>query len=597
MSDRNSQYQSNPDKLNNSEKLLEQLWTKYSKKGPKFGTRDFEHIFNAIKNNDSLSEKEIDSLKILFRKELDLVREKSAKYARKILDHVGRANLTDSQVYEYVSEQCKKHKFSRPVCDAIYREVSHMLNDQPTRNSYFRYAPARNTKLASTLGFTSYENYDNVKLSGNDKTVVDDIMRLHQDNLVVHDSIIKQALQYTDCELTAITGQFIDNRHRAEVNVHPVLAAMFIPKIRILEENMLFSSITNVVRARVSNEPIQTRPDYELFYNISTDRNEFVCDNKNLWNDLKMRALIQVGLWRNVLALRSGRYYDDLTILPFLNELQTCNFYRYEAPDLIRSTDEPGSIIRRLLYTFSFKPVFVQTLPLGPSAVMSTNLMGTNAYVLPELYNGEMDYLPMVNMRINTPQNDQQVNLEDVLNNYEYYFDTSNGTFVPKMTKVVNAREILIIYVHRLNYSIDVASYGPFHFEKLPSIAGYNYRINTSVVRTREEMEVGDAVFELRSVVALKTTPLVDNNNRNVDLITGCETLIRPDNENNYFVDGEYLVYDPENVNKFLGDDGLKNNTPFTTARWDDSNMDRRVDVKIATKGVVYIYTKIEDTE
>jgi len=594
---RSNQYDSsNADKMNNNNsKLLEELWTRYSAKGPSFGYRDFEHIFSALKNN-GMSDKDVDSLKVLFNKELEQVKKYSTKYARKIMDQVGRANLTDSQVFEYVNQQCKKHQFSRPVCDAIFREVSYQLNQLPNRSNYFRYTPTRNTSLGKTLGFSNYENYSKADVSDADKTIINDIMRLHSANELTQDAIIKQTLSYDDCSLTAVTGSYNPEKHKPEINVHPVLAALFIPKIRVLENVMLLSCISNIVKCRVTNSPIMTRPDYELFYNICTDKNEFVCDNKNLWNDLKMRALIQVAVWKNVLALRSGRYYEESTILPFMNELQTCNFYKYEAPDLLRSTDEPGSIIRRLLYTFSFKPVFVQTLPMGPMAGLTTNLASTNAYVTPQLFNGELDTLPMVNMRLNSASTNNVVSLSDVLNDYEVYFDTSNGMYVPKMTKVVNARGVLIVYVHRLNYAIELTKQGPFHFEKLPNISGLNYRLNTSVVQTNETLSIEDAEFTLRSVVALKTTRISDKENRENDLIIGCEALIHPElRENSPYTVDEYLVYDPENVGKYLNQtNNLVNNAPFTTAKWDDIP-ERNVQLKIATKGVVYIFSANEE--
>jgi len=596
MSDRNH-YVSKPDKLNNSQqKLLEELWTKYSKKGPKFGHRDFEHIFSSLRNN-GLKDSEIESLKSLFRKELELVRKYASKYGQKIMNHVGQANLTDSQVFEYVQEQAAKHKFSRPFTDALFKEMTYRLNQYPTRSSYFRMTPSRNTKLADSLGFMNYENYSAVKMSGNDKTIVDDIMRLHQSNLLTHDSAIKQSLIYEDCSLSAISGAFSFEKHKAEVFVHPVVAALFIPKIRVLDDTMILSSISNIVKARVLNEPIETRPDYELFYNICTDKNEFVCDNRSLWADLKQRALIQVGLWKNILALRTGRYYDELAVLPFMQELQTCNFYKYEAPDLLRSTDEPGSIVRRLLYTFSCKPVIVQTLPILPQVALSANFASTSTYVTPELYNGELDQLPMVNMRLNTVENNQNVSLSDVLNDYEVYFDTSNGYYVPKMTKVIDARGILIIYVHRLNYAIEINKIGAFHFEKLPSVNGQNFRINQTIVATEENMTVGSTEYELRSVVCLKTTRVQDSNGRDIDHITGCEALIRPLLQpNSPFTVSEYLVYDPENVNKFLGDGRtITNNPPVTSAQWNDSEIARRVSSKVATMGVVYVFTPIEE--
>jgi hypothetical protein len=341
---------------------------------------------------------------------------------------------------------------------------------------------------------------------------------------MTHDFIIKQSLSYTDCALGAITGNYNPERHNPMVSVNPVVAALFIPKINILEETMLLSSMTNIVKARVNNEPILTRPDYDLFYNLCTDRNEYVCNSKSLWEDLKSRSLIQVALWRSVASLRSGRYYD-VEGAALMAELNACKFYRYEAMD-IAYTDDAGDMLRRLFYTFSLKPVFVQTLPVQPASSVSMVSPFSNL----DLYNGEMDTLPMVNLRLNNLNTTiRNVNLENVINDVEYYFDSSNNMIVPKLTKVMDTRNILIVYVHRRNYSIDISRQtGPFLFTKLPATTLHNYRINTTCVDTGETLQLNNTLYTLRSVVCNNTISTVDTQGVQRDIVNGSMCFIHP---------------------------------------------------------------------
>ena len=573
-----------------SHKLLEELWTTYSKKGPRFTSRDFEHIFSAIKNNGA-SEDQIKSLKTLFRKELDQVKKYSSKYAKKILNEVGKTNLTDSQVFEYVQEQCKKHSFSRPITDAIYREVSHRLSEYPARSSYFRFTPPKSTIASTSLGFNNNENYSNAKVGNNDKTIINDIMRLNEANKMTHDFVIKQALGYVDCDFAAISGTFIPHRHNLMHSVHPVIAALFIPKITILEETMLFSSLSNIVKARVNNEPIITRPDYELFYNLCTDKNEYVCSSSNVWEDLKGRALIQVALWKSVLNLRSGRYYEDAINMAFLNELNLCKYYKYDAIDLTFS-DDAGDIIRRLMYTFSFKPIYVQTLPVLPQTPLTVVTPFSNL----DLYNGEMDCLPMINLRLNNlHQNVTIVNMTDIINDYEVYFDSSNNLVVPKMTKVCDSRGIVIVYVHRRHYALQINRLnGPFVFNTLPKTELHNYRINSTSVETGTNMTIANTSYDLRSVVCLNTITVDDR-----DVISGHETLIQPLADNDQFAVSEWLVYNPTNVNKYVLDENnnqFNNNTPFISVKWCEVEVpELGAGIRAATKGIIYVFTKSDE--
>ena len=564
---------------------LQEIWTKFSKKGPRFDERDFDYFFSGVKNKGN-NDEYVRQLKETFMEELSHVKKYAKKYSKKILDNVGKTNLTDSQVWEYVNKQAKKHNFSRPITDAIYREVSHRLLELPERSSYFRFNPSMSTKISSSLGFSGVENFSNVRVSKEDKEVLDDIMLLDEQNRITYLQVVDQALQYGDCDLNATVGEFIPNRHNAYQHVHPVIAALFIPKIQIVEEVMLYASITNIVKCRVNNEPIIKRPEYDLLYNMVHDKNEYVCDNKNIWKDIKMRAEIQVALWRAVVNLRSGRYYEDAGSY-LLATLDRCRFYRYEAFDIVHSGDE-GDIIRRLMSVFSFKPIYVQTLPIVQQNYLSMVTPFTNL----DLYNGEMDVLPIVNLRLNT-LDDNDINLSDVLTSYEVFFDSSNNLLVPKMTKIVDTRGILIVYVHRKNYSLQLNKFdGPFTFRDLPKTDRALFRLNNTRVLATEQFRIGTNEYELRSVVCIKTIP-IDNR----DIIQGSEALIKPLPGAGPMSSDEYIVYDPAGagINSYNPATSTATTVkPVNSAKWVDmTNPSASVQTRASGKGVVFIYTKV----
>ena len=501
-----------------SSEITQRIWTIASAKGPSFSSRDFGHIMQALESEGGYSPRDLEDARELFRKEMNLVNKYTEKYSRKILEHIGNANLTDSQVLQYVKRQCANKKFSQPLTEAIYRSVAFKLSNNSNRNQYFRYNPTPNTKLGNTLGVRLSENFSAVRVANkDDRAIIQDIVTLadaHRD--LTHRNVIIQSLTYTDVMPNAINGQFDRNEHRPEIHIHPVVAALFIPKIPVLEEIMLQSSIANIVKCRVNNEPIQTRPDYELCINLASDRNEFVCDRRNMWNDLKSRSLIQIALWKTVMSLRSGRYYDEEAVGALMQELQACTFYHYDAPDLVRSSEFPNNVVRRLMATFSYKPVIVQTLPLQVQQQLQPTLNGINHFVNPEMFNGEVDRLPMVNLRLTTNNPPAppaaRLELKTAVNTVELYWDRAYKTYVPKITRVVDTNGLLIIYVHRLNYAINFRTVGPFNFERLPTLSNEQYKISIVPVTVNTVLDnmgpTGDKNYYLRSAVALKTVTL-----------------------------------------------------------------------------------------
>ena len=108
------------------------------------------------------------------------------------------------------------------------------------------------------------------------------------------------SLMYTDCSLVAMTGEYKRERHIASNYIHPLIACMFLPKFDIFEIHMLYSNFGNIVKSRYENKPIVTEPDSLLFYDITSDPNDIVCEVNSPITDLRNRYKVQIGLWRTV---------------------------------------------------------------------------------------------------------------------------------------------------------------------------------------------------------------------------------------------------------------------------------------------------------
>ena len=56
----------------------------------------------------------------------------------------------------------------------------------------------------------------------------------------------------------------------------PVVAALFLPKIDIVDKHFLVANLAGIIKGRKNRELISNKPDYHKA--ITTDPNDVVCD-------------------------------------------------------------------------------------------------------------------------------------------------------------------------------------------------------------------------------------------------------------------------------------------------------------------------------
>ena len=113
--------------------------------------------------------------------------------------------------------------------------------------------------------------------------ILQDLLKLHAESKSKHAQVVLQSMIYKDCAYEALTGSFHSERMNPYCHVHPVLAALFIPKINLLERHMLHANISYIVRQRYLKQAIQTSNDYELFYDLVNDL-LILWDNSSFFN-------------------------------------------------------------------------------------------------------------------------------------------------------------------------------------------------------------------------------------------------------------------------------------------------------------------------
>jgi len=390
-----------------------------------------------------------------------------------------------------------------------------------------------------------------LKLNDNDYKFLQELLKLYASSRPLHAQVLLQSMQYRDCDFEALTGEYRrELGHRPTESVHPVIAAMFVPKIEELDNHFLHSNIAGIVKSRYNGEALTNRSDYELFWALTNDPNDVVCDNRSSIQDLLNRAQVQNQLWNCVLSLRNGQYYNAV-FRDFVGSVDMCRLNKQDNPDLIYGRYD-GTVLKRLLSAFSFRPTVVSTTPVY-------NIVNLNPYQ--QNVRPVVTAVPMINLRLPpTINDDTPISLSDALDQHQYFLE--NGAMIPRHTSLIYSRGVLFFFVDRRANVIRYNDMQPFNIARLPlSVSGFE-RLNDRKVDFRDEITIRSDVYQLKSVVVAEV-------NRNVpekNLVVGSSTIfmIHADPANGSF-QNEYFQYDPISVSDAVDVGGrLINRTPVS---------------------------------
>ena len=512
----------------------------------------------------------VDKVYEAYADEQEHIEKQGKKFARLISDKYMTRNLP----LHLVLKKAKKHAQKLGLSDAAFEAFTriyrtHLTGDnRPVQQGMRGFV----TTMSKLLGGTTNETNNGVDVSDKDLPYLQNILRSYESNRMLQQQIVIQTLSYREANnklnATALSGDFKPEKHNPQCHVDPVVAALFIPKIKILEDYMLYASFAYIMKLRKNREPILTRPNYELFYALVTDNNDVVCDVTSPIKDYNDRVELQALLWNQVLSLRNGRYYDCVSSSGFKQAIDQCSLRKADHVDLLYSTNE-GAVIRRLLAAFSLKPLVVQTVDTNSLALQQN----TNTQVLQAVV-PSVSFLSVLTLNINHRRligKGGNANINEVLTMPQYYIE--NGMLVPRDQSIIYARQIIVVHVPRRRVANTIAQLRGhvMSFQSMPAaIQGLDY-VNKDPIefvdkKNERKLEIdknGSFVaisnmdgndtqmvpYQLRSVVAVETAVITgdipsDDKTHVKDLITGCSTYILPRDGT-----GNYTVYAPHRAN------------------------------------------------
>lgn len=528
-----------------------------------------------LNNDDKLISKTLN----FFTKRYNVIQKKAEEFKEKLMDKY--SNLPISDVLEKAREYGDKYKFTDQEFQLFINIIKYNQFGK-----FNKYEFVESTPMGNALGYEVKPKTTKLNMkNGNDKIIVEKIIALYYETQVLDKRIKIQSLTYNDSSILSLTGKFDESRNTIYKYVHPILAALFIPKISVLEERMVMTNIAGLVTKLSKGDQILDYPTKQLYDDLVTDPNQTVeFSGSNVFDDLMNRSLIQIKLWEAIHCLRLGRYYDfDST--QFDSILSKYPASIFDAPDLAYVHDA-GNILRRLLNAFSFRPTLVSVSKIQNSF----NPLSFENYIVSNSNTNEKTptFVPMINIRLppinNTKDIQPNIQLSDTISSSQW-FTTNKYNPTVYNQNIISSNGVLFFYINRSystvnygnKYNTHEQSDNIYLVNQLPLMFNEIQKVNIRPVDANLKMLFGNSTFLLRSVVCAETFGLIDS-----EINMNSSTVIIDHNSNNYY------YYHPHSAGRMndgtvVDPVGLLSNNPSYGITFNET---------VRKYGIVYMYVR-----
>lgn len=536
-------------------------------------------------NNSELMDKIFEA----YKEKLSKIFKKAKRFKQIMYDRYGGLNLPMVELIRKAKKYQKKYRFSDEEFQMFIWLVMH--------DKTYKFAQTiPTTKMAKTLGYDAFFAATSSKLNAKpeEQAVVEEIVNKYGETKPLHAQILLQSLTYTDSAPEALSGEFDPKKQNPYAYIHPIIAALFIPRIKLLDEQMLMANIGYIVSQKANEKPIMTKPDFDLYWSMITDPNDTACTLNNAIMDLKNRFILQTHLWDAVLNLRQGKYYYSETsgLVRFMQALENCRNVVFDAPDLTYVRDE-GTILRRLLSAFSLYPTYVSInrlwgLLIGTQYGYPSSPYEASGY-------SHITRVPMITLRLplNVTGSAGAVSLEEALTQPQWFVE--NKVIIPKALQIIHSNDVIFFYVGRRYQTVNIARLAvPYNFSNLPmTVTGWE-SLNEHPVNAPRTMTIMNDIYELRSVVLVEKASGHCKN-----LIVGSSAMIIvPMNINTGRYEETCLLYDPQTSGIMIDETtSYSRNKPITVipseAPFHTTGGLQSFEQRSRTRGTIFMYQKI----
>jgi hypothetical protein len=563
----------------------------------RLGSKDIQSLTAKYGKDDV-----VDRISTALIKKHAQLKQKAKEIAEKINNRYAQGGKTLYEIYTDLARYKHKYSWSDQEFDIITKEISkHLSGDRVHEIQYNQELVHMKSRMNKTLAPRDIED-EGLRVKESERSILGEILSMYEKSKNTYMTNFVTGIIYDDLSLVAISGEFKRGNHIAANHIHPLLACLFLPKFSILDNQMLFSNIGRIVKHRDSKKRIDSL-DYQLFMSMIYDQNDVVCDMQSPITDLRNRYRVQIALWNIVQQLRAGQYYDALSTGEFVATLNACRNNVCDNADLLYNNDE-GSMLRKLLSVFSFRPIMISSTPLTSvmPSMFGTPYIGIPQTIMPFSGNPIRTITNISYISIRLPpyfdSNSEPIDIKSSLRQ-SYWANTSRHIGLHDQN-VISSNDILIFYANRRVEHQSIRMYtNPVPFSTLPStITGFD-NLNSYPMSVDDEIKLPqtDKPYLLRSVVAV-TELNIDTVKQPVPnrLITGCVgLLVRNINPEENVYETETYIYDPFGAGyaRQVESGQVVMNRPVEHLPMDDNNpITLGFNTRVSRSGTIFIYGK-----
>ena len=535
----------------------------------------------------------VDAIQKAFMEKYSYVVKKAKKFARLV-----REKYSDgSYPYHILLQKAHKYKKKYSMSDDEFAAFQRIYEQELSGTSPVNESLVPLTNMGKVLGDIRLDSAGTgIEARGDEYKYLQEIMKLYASTRSLHAQVVLQAMQYKGNDYEALTGQYKkEHGHNPACHIHPVIAAMFLPKMKAIEHHFLYANIAGIVKSRYEKTALRTKPDYLLFYSLVTDPNDVVCDKASPMKDLLARCHLQQNLWNSVLKIRNGQYYDCDTA-EFLSSIDMCKLNKHDNPDLIYGRFD-GTVVKRLLSAFSYRPTVIASLPY------TTRIYANNPYS--QNIKPTVTSIPMINLRLaGTLGRTGTIRLSDALSQSQWTYSrgpNNSRVLGANTTELIYSRGSLIFYVDRRAHFVRVGNMEPFNMSRLPvSVAGFE-RLNPRPVTVGLRQTIRGDEYKLISAVVSEVNNNTDEPNTSnlAQVVVGSSAaiMIHPE-AGSGVVTPIFYHYDPLSVARNAARQGSPNHIKPVSQLVYAPNPARpgsSFQEMVTTRGIVFFYNR-DDT-
>lgn len=549
------------------------------------------------------------------------------KIVNKLNKHFDENAYDDPDRIKHAMKYAAKFKFSDVEREVLKRYI---LGRYKSLDKNMLVDSVKFTEMSNFLGFDqaslAIKNAGSVgprmssviKLQPKDHAKLAELQSLYEQSKMLYNDIKVSSYLYMDVSQQVLHGTYDSKFNNSSYYVHPVIAALYVPKINYIDTRTLQTNIGRLVLSRaapyieknVNNlmdniHPGELENEIEMSYEIASDPanlSYFNDDGNSPLDNLIKRFKVQVELWKNVINLRQGKFYgstmDDSTVTGFLKSLNNFEWALHDnvpMSGLEYNGQNEGTIIKKLFAVFSIRPTWVmyQKMPLlmggmdhyGMHVPYATDLMPQ--YTQSSIINIR---LPMVTREKMAEYEGKS--LIDFIKQPEYITNDKHKQPVQRTREISFSKDLLVLNLNRSIIGATVASVtsGYVNFNNLPvAIQRASTNINKVAIYVPPVFPIDNEegqIFALKSVILGNSIP--DYTKIDANDLLGVSTIL-------YSNDKTY-VYAPHmvniSINTLLGGEPMMRPLPpvFEVDEFSTDDTKLSSSKLASTRGTVFVY-------